>query len=275
MQDLRTYLEKKRLQREKLLSVYLTSGYPDLQATLPLLHAIAEGGADFIELGVPFSDPLADGTTIQAASQQALAAGATLDYTLDIARQFRQKAATPVLLMGYANPFMRMGWERVIAKAKAAGVQGYIIPDLPPEESETIAQQMQAAGQSPVFLVSPNTSQQRIERIDRMTTSFIYAVSVTGTTGARDAFPQETIDFLQRLRQQTTHPVLVGFGISSAHAAQKMAAFSDGVIVGSAMLNRIAACSDVATACREARAFAKELKSVLSNNTKDIRDGDR
>ncbi|MCA9741813.1 MAG: tryptophan synthase subunit alpha [Deferribacteres bacterium] len=275
MQNLQSYLKNKRTRNEKLLSVYLTSGFPDLQATLPLLHAIADGGADFIELGVPFSDPLADGTTIQAASQQAISAGATLGFSLDIAKQFSQKSDTPILLMGYANPFMHFGWDRLILHAKEAGVRGYIIPDLPPEESEDIAKQMQEAGQSLIFLASPNTSAERIALIEDLTTSFIYAVSVTGTTGAREAFPAETIAFLQRLRQQTKHPVLVGFGISGPQAAQKMAALSDGVIVGSAMLNRISACNDMPSACQAARDFAHEIKSNLLNNSEDERDGNR
>lgn len=275
MQNLQSYLKNKRTRNEKLLSVYLTSGFPDLQATLPLLHAIADGGADFIELGVPFSDPLADGTTIQAASQQAISAGATLGFSLDIAKQFSQKSDTPILLMGYANPFMHFGWDRLISHAKEAGVRGYIIPDLPPEESEDIAKQMQEAGQSLIFLASPNTSAERIALIEDLTTNFIYAVSVTGTTGAREAFPAETIAFLQRLRQQTKHPVLVGFGISGPQAAQKMAALSDGVIVGSAMLNRISACNDMPSACQAARDFAHEIKSNLLNNSEDERDGNR
>lgn len=177
--------------------------------------------------------------------------------------------------MGYANPFMHFGWDRLISHAKEAGVRGYIIPDLPPEESEDIAKQMQEAGQSLIFLASPNTSAERIALIEDLTTSFIYAVSVTGTTGAREAFPAETIAFLQRLRQQTKHPVLVGFGISGPQAAQKMAALSDGVIVGSAMLNRISACNDMPSACQAARDFAHEIKSNLLNNSEDERDGNR
>ena len=269
MQNLRTYLEKKLEKGQKLLSVYLTAGYPTRQATLPLLHAIAEGGADFIELGVPFSDPLADGSTIQAASQVALAAGASLHTTLESATQFRQQSATPLVLMGYANPFMRLGWQRLIERVSEAGVHGYIIPDVPPEESAAIAGQMQAAGQSLIFLASPNTGAQRIALIDKLTTSFIYAVSVTGTTGARTEIPQETIAFLQRLRKQTSHPLFVGFGISSRQTAQKAAQYSDGVIVGSALLDRIGACADVPSACRAAKAFVRDLKDGLLNQQKD------
>lgn len=260
---LRQYIENKRSQNEKLLSVYLTAGYPNLQATLPFLQAIVAGGADIIELGIPFSDPLADGATIQAASQKALEAGATLDFTLETAKQFRQKSETPLLLMGYANPFMQYGWDRLIAQAQEAGVSGYIIPDLPPEESEFIVQKMQAAEQSPVFLISPNTSAARIALINKLTKSFIYAVSITGTTGARDELPEETAHFLQKLRRQTRHPVLVGFGISNPLTAKKLSAFCDGVIVGSALINRIAQGENIDAACRDITQFTQELKSAL------------
>jgi tryptophan synthase alpha chain len=260
---LRQYIENKRAQNEKLLSVYLTAGYPNMVATLPLLRAIVAGGADMIELGIPFSDPLADGTTIQAASQRALDSGATLALTLDTAKQFGQKSGIPLLLMGYANPFMQYGWDRLVKQAKDAGVSGYIIPDLPPEESELIAQKMQSVEQSPVFLVSPNTSSERIALVNKLTTSFIYAVSVTGTTGVRNELPAETAQFLQALRQKTRHPVLVGFGISNPVTAKKLSAFCDGVIVGSALINRIAQNQDIDAACEDITQFVRELKSAI------------
>ncbi|MFQ5630652.1 MAG: tryptophan synthase subunit alpha [bacterium] len=263
MQNLRKYIDGKRQNNEKLLSVFLTTGYPNLHTTLPLLQAIAEGGADMIELGVPFSDPLADGATIQAASQKALDAGATLSYALETASQFTQQVDIPLLLMGYANPFMQFGWDHLIEHAQDAGIGGYIIPDLPPEESKSIIQKMQAAAQSLVFLVSPNTSPERIAAINELTNSFIYAVSITGTTGARSDLSEATENFLQQLHRQTPHPVLVGFGISNPATAKNLSQQCDGVIVGSAMIDCISQFTDIESACKAAFKFTAELKSAL------------
>ncbi|MBD3307094.1 tryptophan synthase subunit alpha, partial [candidate division KSB3 bacterium] len=195
---LRQYLDRKRQRQEKLLSIYLTAGYPQPDATLPLLETLVAAGADMIELGIPFSDPLADGPTIQASSQQALTAGMTLRQTLGIVQDFTQAHALPLLLMGYANPFMQFGWQLLIDQAQTAGVAGFIIPDLPLEESQDVYERLEAAGIGLVFLVSPNTPPERVERITQLTNSFIYAVSVTGVTGERDQLPPATSEFLSR-----------------------------------------------------------------------------
>ncbi len=263
MTPLRTFLEEKRRRQEKILSVYLTAGFPDAEATLPLLEAIVEGGADMIELGIPFSDPQADGPTIQAASQKALAAGMTTSGALKILAEFRRKHDIPILMMGYANPFYQMGWEQLLNEAAAAGNAGFIIPDMPPEESATLDKAMAAQGMSLINLVSPNTPENRIEMINERTSGFIYAVSVTGITGARSSLPEQTAHFLKNLRQKTDHPFLVGFGVSNVETARALSQLSDGVIIGSAVINRIATAENLESACLSVREFLQEIKAAI------------
>jgi len=263
MSALRNYLENKIARGEKILSVYLTAGFPEPAATLPLLETLVEAGVDLIELGVPFSDPLADGPTIQAASQQALAAGTTLAMVLEMLRKFRENHSIPVLLMGYANPFMQFGWKKLAQQAKSVGANGFIIPDLPPEESSNILAEMNRAGLDNIFLVSPNTPPERLRRIDSLSTAFIYAVSVTGVTGARETLPQQTADFLQNLRKQTRHPLLVGFGISNVKTAAEIGRYGDGVIIGSAVINRIAQSRELSSARKAVYDFVREIKMSL------------
>lgn len=264
MSELRNYLENKIARGEKILSVYLTAGFPEPAATLPLLETLVEAGVDLIELGIPFSDPLADGPTIQAASQQALAAGTTLAMVLEMLRKFRENHSVPVLLMGYANPFMQFGWEKLVEQAKSAGANGFIIPDLPPGESGDILSEMNRAGLDNIFLVSPNTPPERLRRIDSLSTAFIYAVSVTGVTGARETLPQQTADFLQNLRKQTDLPLLVGFGISNAKTAAEISRYGDGVIIGSAVINQIAQNPDLQSAREAVFDFVREIKTALN-----------
>ncbi len=263
MPSLREKLDAKISRGEKLLSIFLTAGYPAPAATLPLLNTLVEAGADLIELGVPFSDPLADGPTIQMASQKALAAGVTLTQTLQLAREFCSAHATPLLLMGYANPFMQMGWREMIAAASEAGVSGFIIPDLPPEESEFLQNDFTAAQLSLIHLVSPNTTTERMARINALTEGFVYAVSVTGVTGARTQLPTATAHFLQRLKAQVAHPVLLGFGVSRPETARAAAQICEGVIIGSAVIECIAAAADLASARKSVFEFVSAIKNAL------------
>ncbi len=264
MLPLRQKLDAKLARGEKLLSIFLTAGYPEPAATLPLLETLVAAGADLIELGVPFSDPLADGPTIQMASQTALAAGTTLAHALDLAQAFCRAHDTPLLLMGYANPFMQMGWQNLLPRARTAGVCGFIIPDLPPEESAFLQDDLAAQELDLIHLVSPNTTAERIARINALTRSFIYAVSVTGVTGARTQLPAEAALFLQRLQAQVTHPVLMGFGVSRPEIARAAIQHCDGVIVGSAVLERIAVASDLASARKNIFEFVSALKRALT-----------
>lgn len=266
MNNLRSMLESKKTKNEKILSIYLTAGYPDLQATVPLLKSIVDAGADLIELGVPFSDPQADGPVIQEASQCALDAGTTVGALFPILKEFRQYSEVPVILMGYANPFMKYGWQRIVDEAAEAGANGFIVPDLPPEESEEFAGLCRGAGLDLIFLVSPVTTPDRIEKINQLTTGFIYAVSITGVTGVRQNLPPATHACLNRLRQQTSHPVLVGFGVSNADSAKILAEESDGVIIGSAVVRRIGESETTQEACTNVGDFIREIRSVLGEN---------
>jgi tryptophan synthase alpha chain len=236
---LQNYLKARRERRKKNLSLFLTAGFPQIDATVPLLKLLDEAGADLIELGMPFSDPLADGPTIQRSSQMALQNGVTVKKVLAMAAAAKSQLRAPLILMGYYNPILQFGPEEFVRAAADAGVQGLIIPDLPPEESLLLREIASTLGISLIYLVSPNTSEKRLALIDELTTSFIYAVSILGVTGAREKVATQAVPFLEKLRQQVRHPVLVGFGVANAADAHHLAAFCDGIIVGSALLHQI------------------------------------
>lgn len=235
------------------MGLFLTCGFPTREATLPLLHAIDGAGADFIELGMPFSDPVAEGLPIQHASEVALANGTRLGDVLETARAFREKSETPLVLMGYANPVFHYGVEAFCRDAAAAGVDGLILPDLPPEVSdpafeggESVDLERYAHGENltVTHLVAPNTPDERVRLIASRSTGFVYAVSVTGLTGTGLGDTDATVDYLQKTRRIVRDvapelPVLVGFGISSRAEAQRLSAHTDGFIVGSALIRQI------------------------------------
>ena len=252
---------------EKAMGLFLTSGFPDPESTLGILHAIERGGADFIELGMPFSDPLAEGKPIQRASARALAGGATLNGVFQTVRQFRTESQTPLLLMGYFNPILRYGPERFCRDAAEAGADGLILPDLPPEEGAIIKEHAEHAGLRLVFLIAPNTPDVRIEEIDRRATGFVYAVSVTGLTGSRLAGDTAPVDaYLKRARRLVRkNPLLVGFGIKSHEGAMRLSRHTDGFIVGSALIEAVRRLWDEteipeAERLAEIEAFARRLK---------------
>jgi tryptophan synthase alpha chain len=223
------------------LVVYLCAGDPDLATTERLVPALAAAGADVIELGVPFSDPLADGPTIQAASQRALRGGTTLSGILTlVARLRRQGCEVPLLLMGYMNPIVRMGAEAFIARSAEVGVDGFIVPDLPLEEAGALGDAAAARDLSLVLLAAPTTPPERLRRIGQRTRGFLYFVSVTGVTGARTALPPDLPARLDAVRAATSAPLAVGFGISAPEQARALAEHTDAVVVGSALVAEIA-----------------------------------
>ena len=226
---------------EKAMGIFLTSGFPSPEATNLLLDAIDEGGADFIELGMPHSDPLAEGLPIQHSSTCALKAGITMQDTLEAAAQFRQRSETPLLLMGYINPILRFGAVQFCERAAAAGVDGLIIPDLPPQEASLMREHMQRYGLNLVFLVAPNTPTERMKEIDRLSDGFVYCVTITGLTGTGLAGRLDTINsYLKRAREMITHnPLLVGFGIQTYNNACDLSKHTDGFIVGSAVIKEV------------------------------------
>jgi len=260
---LKNFLLTRRERNQKLLSLFLTAGFPQIDATVPLLKLLDESGADLIEVGIPFSDPLADGPTIQRTSQIALQNGVTLKKVLEMAATVKSKLRVPLILMGYYNPILQFGPEAFAQAAAKAGVQGLIIPDLPPEESLALREIAGQLGISLIYLVSPNTSPERLQPIDRLTTSFIYAVSITGVTGARANVADSAREFLQNLRPQVRHPILVGFGVSNAAEARLLSAFCDGVIVGSALLTQIEKNGVAPEGAKKTCEFIRELRDGL------------
>lgn len=251
---------------EKALGLFLTNGFPDPASTLPILRAIDEAGADFIELGMPFSDPLAEGLPIQRSSERALRHGVKMDDAFRTAAAFRAESDTPLLLMGYVNPILRYGVGRFCRAAAEAGVDALILPDLPPEESMLVADEAKAAGLGMVYLVAPNTSDARMEAIDARADSFVYAVSVTGLTGTGLGSLDAVEQYLARARRTIRrNPLLVGFGIRTREDALRLTTHTDGFIVGSALIQRVEQLWDdpaVSSAERldRIRTFVRELK---------------
>ena len=218
---------------------FITAGYPSLAMTRDLVLEMERQGADIIELGVPFSDPLADGPIIQAASYQALQSGVTLKKILSLVVEIRRSSQVPIALMSYYNPIFHFGEERFVAQAQACGVDGLIVPDLPPEEAAVLIGAARPRGLATVFFVAPTTRADRLQRIVDQSTGFIYYVSVAGVTGARTALPRNLLTRVRQTKALTDKPVCVGFGVSSAEQVRAVAAVADGVIVGSAIIKEI------------------------------------
>ena len=218
----------------------LVAGDPDLETTLAAASALAEGGADIIELVVPFSDPMADGPTIQAASQRALAGGANLTGILKAVRELKRTVDRPVILMTYLNPVLRLGLAGFGRTAKEAGVDGVILPELPVEEADTWRQVAAAEGLDTIFLAAPTSGLERRRAICEASTGFVYAVTLTGTTGARRVLPPDLIQNLEELRALSDRPVAAGFGISGPEMVRLLAPHADGLIVGSALVQLMA-----------------------------------
>jgi len=242
------------------LIAYLTAGYPNPTETVNLLLAMQAGGADVLELGVPFTDPQADGTTIQKANQVALTYKVSLQNCLEIVKEARAKGLTvPVVLMGYFNPFYMMGLDTLMDKSKDAGVDGFIVVDLPPEEGEAFVQKAAARGLSYVPLVSPTTTDERIKYLTSNAGSFMYCVSVTGVTGARGAVASDLKQFMDRVRSNSNVPLAVGFGISTPEQVKEVSAMAEGVVVGSAIITTIDGAMDKTPAER-----ASALQSFIA-----------
>lgn len=221
----------------KALIPYITSGDPFADATVDIMRAMAEAGADVIELGVPFSDPMADGPVIQKAGERALARGIGMPQVLDFVRGFRLKNdQTPVVLMGYANPIERYGIERFVVDAKAAGVDGVLVVDYPPEECEAFAATLKSNGIDPIFLLAPTSTEARMQHVGRIASGYVYYVSLKGVTGAGHLDTAAVAAMIPRIKSFVKLPVGVGFGIRDAKTAQAVAAVSDAVVIGTALV---------------------------------------
>jgi tryptophan synthase alpha chain len=260
--SIQTAFQNAQQQRSAALMPYYTLGYPDRATSLDIIEAIAPY-SDLLELGVPFSDPLADGPTVQHSTQVALENGTTLADCLSMVGELRQRGvAVPVMLMGYFNPFMAYGLEKLVQAAVAASVQGFIIPDLPPEEADEIEDLAKAAGLSLIHFLAPTSNPQRIDNVTQRATGFIYLVSLTGVTGARSSLHSDLAAFVERVRAKANVPLAIGFGISTPEQAATVGHMADGVIVGSALLNAVNAASDKAAAAAH---FAQSLSQALAN----------
>ncbi len=223
---------------KKALVTYIVNGDPAPEITLPAMQALVESGADIIELGVPFSDPMAEGPIIQRGHERALAQGISLTSTLDIVSVFREtNKFTPIVLMGYANPIERMGYETFAQKAADAGVDGLITVDLPPEEAKELDKCLNDVGVKSIFLIAPTTTEERMEKIASMASGFIYYVSLKGVTGAGHLDVSSVEAQVEKIRTKTDLPLLVGFGIKDSTSAKAVSLVADGVVVGSVLVN--------------------------------------
>lgn len=242
---------------------YYPVGYPDAQTSIDILEALAKNGADLIEVGLSFSDPLADGPVIQKATQAALEQGVTTKKVLEAVAELRRRGVEiPLVLMGYYNPMLAYGLEKFVRDAIEAGADGFIIPDLPPEESDEFQQALSAFEAPIITMLAPTTSEERMEAIARSAQGFIYLVSVTGVTGARAGIADGLAELVARVRAHSSAPVCVGFGIGAPGQAQAVGAIADGVIVGSACVREIGESEQpVETARQFARKFKEALKS--------------
>jgi tryptophan synthase alpha chain len=224
-------------QNKKGLIPFITAGDPAPELTLPLMHALVAGGADILELGVPFSDPMAEGPVIQRACERALAAGVTLHNVLEYVAEFRKtNAETPVVLMGYANPIERMGQAEFVRAAQAAGVDGTIVVDYPPEECEQFTALMQQAQMDPIFLLAPTSTDARIAQVAQLGSGFTYYVSLKGVTGAGNIDTAQVAERIAAIRKQSSLPIGVGFGIRDAATARAVAEVADAVVIGSRII---------------------------------------
>jgi tryptophan synthase alpha chain len=243
------------------LMPYAMLGYPTPDISLQVVQTLVTAGADLLELGVPFSDPLADGPTIQAAGQRALENGVTLTRCIKMAAELRNRGVrTPALLMSYANPIVAYGVQRFAADSAVAGVDGFIVPDLPPEEAGELEDACRQHSLALVYLLAPTSPSERIALVAEKSQGFIYLVSLTGVTGARDALPPGLADFVARVRAVACKPLAVGFGIGTGEQARAVAQLAEGVIVGSALVQRAGESMD------RVRTLAVELRQALNGS---------
>ena len=256
----------------KALVPFVTAGDPSLDATVPVMHALVEAGADVLELGVAFSDPMADGPTIQRSSERALARGAGLSFVLDCVRRFRESDKdTPVVLMGYLNPVEVRGAGRFAAEAMAVGVDGVLLVDLPPEELDGFSDAFASQGLALILLAAPTTSEARMARLCERARGYLYYVSFAGVTGADRLDTDAASGRLRTIRARSRVPVVAGFGIRDAASAVAMATEADGVVVGSALVAALAQASDAEDASARAAAFLRPLRSALDGRADPLR----
>ena len=256
----------KRAANEKALVIFLTAGYPDMPTSVELAVAAAESGADIIEFGVPFSDPIADGATIQRSSMIALERGADLDKVLAGVKDFRRRSDKPMVLMGAYNPIFHRGTDKAIQDCHAAGADGFILPDAPPEESQGIEESCAQQEMALIHLIAPTSPLERRKMIAERSQGFVYYMSLKGTTGARASLPEDVAEQLQEIRTLTNKPIAVGFGISTPEHVRAFAPHADAVVVGSAFINLVAQHEGKASLINAAREYVCSLAEALKTH---------
>ena len=267
MSRLAATFEKLGQNRRKALIAFITAGDPNPEFTLSLLPDLVKAGVDIIELGVPFSDPMADGPVIQKASERALAKHMSLRKTLALAAEFRKTdAATPLVLMGYLNPIEALGYENFADQAAQAGIDGVLTVDLPPEESEQLAMLLKERGIDPIFLLAPNSTEERIRLMSEMGSGYLYYVSLKGVTGAGHLNIEDVEAKLRQIKAITTIPVGIGFGVKDANTAKTIAGLGDGVVVGSALISKIEQnLADLGQARAGMTALLSSMRQAIDN----------
>jgi tryptophan synthase alpha chain len=250
--------------RRKALIPFITAGDPNPEFTIPALHALVKAGADMIELGVPFSDPMADGPVIQRASERALAHKMGLRRVLQLVKEFRaEDCETPVVLMGYLNPIEAMGYQAFAERARDAGVDGVLTVDLPPEESSDLLPLLEEAEIDPIYLLAPNSTGERIRRMDRLGRGYLYYVSLKGVTGASHLDLDDVRRKLSEIRKLTDLPIGVGFGVKNAELAAAVGKLADAVVVGSALVERIEAARSADQALKDIVDLLQSMRAAL------------
>lgn len=269
MSRLKACFDRLQSESKSALIPYVMTGDPQPAVTLPLMHAMVEAGANIIELGAPFSDPMADGPVIQAAAERSLEFHTSLHDVFDVVREFRKKDdQTPIVLMGYLNPIEVMGYELFAQQAAESGIDGVITVDMPPEEGDEYIAALRGQGIDPIFLIAPTTTENRIEKIGSVASGFVYYVSLKGVTGASTLDVEAVVDRLALIRKHIDLPMGVGFGINDADSAAKVSACSDAVVVGSAIVKRMAAQKDnkdeqTATIVRDVTDLLRSMRGAM------------
>jgi tryptophan synthase alpha chain len=263
MSRIQATFERLSRERKKALIPYITAGDPEPRVTVPLMHALAEAGADVIELGVPFSDPMADGPVIQRSGERALKHHVGLDQVVGFVAEFRRtNAATPVVLMGYANPIEAMGLEAFVKGSQQAGVDGVLVVDYPPEESKDLAEMLRSRGMDMIFLLAPTSTEARIEQVARLASGYVYYVSLRGVTGAKHLDLEDVSAKLPVIRGKTRLPIGVGFGIRDGETARAVAQVADAVVIGSRIIQEMEQATPE-TCVEKGAAFLREIRGAM------------
>jgi tryptophan synthase alpha chain len=256
--------EREKGKGAKALVTFITAGFPDLESTESMIHALSKAGADIIELGIPFSDPMADGATIQASSEKALQAGTTPEDVLSLVKRVRKTNQVPIILFGYYNPIFAYGPERFARDAHKAGADGLLVVDLPPEESNELKRHTDRCGLDLIFLITPTSDEGRLQLVADQARGFVYFVAVTGVTGARKELPKNARNKIKSARSFIDLPIAIGFGISTPEQAITVSRWADGVIVGSAIIKLIEQYQESPKILNQVSKFVSSLKKAIS-----------